>query len=573
MLLPGGDGRVLRQRSGDPDPGRADPGERGGAARAARRRAPRGGRGVLRGRLPGRRTTRARARACGGAATGCSSTAWLTALPVLPGEGDRGGSGTPASARRLGRTQPRSDAPRDRRDLARGRELRVSDLTAVYRWAEWIKETTVRAARARRIQGSPLGDRLPTDPAYSAESRRDVRTAGAVPCEGACLDGSCTRPATRPRRALTATAATASPASARRSRAARRRRVERVLQRRARGLIRRSRSPGCSGRRAWAPSRGLRRRRSRERRRLTSGAPPRGRPPGAAGPLLPGAAGPAALPGAARASLLRGRARAARSRRRAALAGLARAPGSRRAGAPPRRARSGSARRLPVAQHHRGGLRRSGAGAPLVGRSRYCDHPPEVLGLPSVGGYADSSIEAIIALSPTLVVGARGPRGRARRVAARARDRDVFPRHRVARADRGHAHGARAPSSTRHPARSRRSAGSAPGAARSSRPSPRVGAPRVRAALLYDTSPLFVAGPGSFPDELIRLAGGGNVITRGGPYPSISASSSCSCWIPMSCSTARPATAICGGASRLAALRDAPGWRSCAPCARGACAR
>ncbi len=48
--------------------------------------------------------------------------------PSIPGEGDGVGRGHRHLRGRLGRTQPRSDAPRDRRDLARGRGLRVSDL-------------------------------------------------------------------------------------------------------------------------------------------------------------------------------------------------------------------------------------------------------------------------------------------------------------------------------------------------------------------------------------------------------------------------------------------------------------
>jgi iron complex transport system substrate-binding protein len=54
-----------------------------------------------------------------------------------------------------------------------------------------------------------------------------------------------------------------------------------------------------------------------------------------------------------------------------------------------------------------------GAGASLVGRSRYCDYPPEVTKLPQVGGYVDPSFEAILALRPDLVTGARGPAGTA----------------------------------------------------------------------------------------------------------------------------------------------------------------
>lgn len=54
-----------------------------------------------------------------------------------------------------------------------------------------------------------------------------------------------------------------------------------------------------------------------------------------------------------------------------------------------------------------------GATAQLVGRSRFCDYPPEVAGLPEIGGYVDPNLEAIVALSPDLVVGARGPAGAA----------------------------------------------------------------------------------------------------------------------------------------------------------------
>src|SRR5262252_4161633 len=52
-----------------------------------------------------------------------------------------------------------------------------------------------------------------------------------------------------------------------------------------------------------------------------------------------------------------------------------------------------------------------GAGERVVGRSRFCNYPPEVAKIPSVGGYVDASLEVILALSPDLVVGARGPAG------------------------------------------------------------------------------------------------------------------------------------------------------------------
>ncbi len=45
-----------------------------------------------------------------------------------------------------------------------------------------------------------------------------------------------------------------------------------------------------------------------------------------------------------------------------------------------------------------------GAGASVVGRSRYCDHPREVERIPQVGGFTDPNLEAILALRPELVV-------------------------------------------------------------------------------------------------------------------------------------------------------------------------
>jgi iron complex transport system substrate-binding protein len=46
-----------------------------------------------------------------------------------------------------------------------------------------------------------------------------------------------------------------------------------------------------------------------------------------------------------------------------------------------------------------------GAGNLLAGRTDYCDYPPEVLSIPSVGSITEPSIEKIISLKPDLVVG------------------------------------------------------------------------------------------------------------------------------------------------------------------------
>jgi len=46
-----------------------------------------------------------------------------------------------------------------------------------------------------------------------------------------------------------------------------------------------------------------------------------------------------------------------------------------------------------------------GAGPEVVGVSQYCDYPPQVRELPRVGSFLTPNLEAIIALRPTLVVG------------------------------------------------------------------------------------------------------------------------------------------------------------------------
>lgn len=51
-----------------------------------------------------------------------------------------------------------------------------------------------------------------------------------------------------------------------------------------------------------------------------------------------------------------------------------------------------------------------GAGARLVGVDRYSNWPPEIAGLPHLGGLDDAQIEAIAALAPDVILAARGAR-------------------------------------------------------------------------------------------------------------------------------------------------------------------
>ncbi len=160
-----------------------------------------------------------------------------------------------------------------------------------------------------------------------------------------------------------------------------------------------------------------------------------------------------------------------------------------------------------------------GAGAEVVGRSRFCDYPPEALAVPSVGGFVDPSFEAVLGLAPDLVTGVQGPGGRALvdQVASRG-IATYFPptttlaeidamiaglAERVGRAERGRAV---VDSSRRH---------------REALARALVGVARPRVLVVFGLRPVHVAGPDSFNDEMLRAAGGVNAVVRGPRYPQL----------------------------------------------------
>ncbi|MBW2526702.1 MAG: ABC transporter substrate-binding protein [Deltaproteobacteria bacterium] len=160
-----------------------------------------------------------------------------------------------------------------------------------------------------------------------------------------------------------------------------------------------------------------------------------------------------------------------------------------------------------------------GAAEQLVGRSRHCDYPRAARALPAVGGFADPSVEAIVGLSPTLVIGSQSPAGPglARTLTAHRIDSYFPPTGSVDEIQQmirglGERLGRPAQGDKLAAQVGRDVARIAAAASR---------AKRLRAVLLFDASPIVVAGPGGFPDELLRLAGGDNVITRGGAYPTV----------------------------------------------------
>lgn len=158
----------------------------------------------------------------------------------------------------------------------------------------------------------------------------------------------------------------------------------------------------------------------------------------------------------------------------------------------------------------------------LVGVTRL-DEAPEVAKLPRVGGFLDPNPEAIVALEPDLVLWVTdgGALPVVRRLAELARSSrrpfpilaipivsvaDTFAAARLV----GDALG--------EPAR---------GAKLAERMEAAVGRVRARAStqrprrvlFVVGRDPLVVAGPGSFPDELLRIAGATNVVQGTRPWP------------------------------------------------------
>jgi len=196
-----------------------------------------------------------------------------------------------------------------------------------------------------------------------------------------------------------------------------------------------------------------------------------------------------------------------------------------------------------------------GAGTLVVGRTRFCDYPPEARAIPVVGGFADANLEAIVRLLPDLVVGAKGPAGPA--LAQKLESLGIptlFPptqsiaqiesaiaeiATRVGAADRGIS----VVSAMREHERAIAAAVAAE--------------PRVRTLLVFGLSPIVVAGPESFPYEMVERANGQNVVRGGGAYPALNAETLITLDPDVVINAAMAGTVGDAGAIDP----DAPGWR------------
>ncbi len=152
----------------------------------------------------------------------------------------------------------------------------------------------------------------------------------------------------------------------------------------------------------------------------------------------------------------------------------------------------------------------------LVGVTRY-DDAPEVRGLPRVGGFLDPSPEAVLAVKPDLALwmtdAAAWPA--MRRIAELGVPVLALPI--IGVADTLEAVRRVGAALGDAPAGEKLARSLAEGVERVRRRAAEQ--PRVRVLFLAGHEPLVVAGPGSFPDELLRIAGGVNVATGDRPWP------------------------------------------------------
>jgi len=165
-----------------------------------------------------------------------------------------------------------------------------------------------------------------------------------------------------------------------------------------------------------------------------------------------------------------------------------------------------------------------GAGNRVIADTTYCDYPPAAAKLPKIGGYTNPDVEKILALSPNLVLGARGNPLRllnqmqSLKLTVAAIDEEgsldqVFASIRLIGKVVGEDKQAAA---LVKKLKLRRTAVVA-------KTAKLTVVQRLRVLFVFAPGDLFSAGRGSFIDELIRLGGGRNIAAKTKtPWPQLS---------------------------------------------------
>lgn len=154
-----------------------------------------------------------------------------------------------------------------------------------------------------------------------------------------------------------------------------------------------------------------------------------------------------------------------------------------------------------------------GLGDRVAGVTDFCDYPPEARRKPRVGGYAEPSLEVLVALQPDLVFASADstkPQLVSRLERLGLPVYVVYPKTYADVVETVRSVGRVAGAA----AAGERLAANMEGAARRTREAV-AGRRAVRALLSVMVRPLVVVGPGTFGDDLLRLAGGENVVPAG----------------------------------------------------------
>lgn len=159
----------------------------------------------------------------------------------------------------------------------------------------------------------------------------------------------------------------------------------------------------------------------------------------------------------------------------------------------------------------------------LVGRTRYCDHPPAVRGVPSIGALNDLNVEVLLSLKPELILVSGHSRAVTERLARLELRYEPVPDttladlftaiHRIGELTNRPASATRLVTAVRADLDTVTSRW---------RGRPPVRVLIVAAPLPTPPTPPTAAGPGSFYDDLLRRGGHANVADTGRPFAPLS---------------------------------------------------
>lgn len=156
-----------------------------------------------------------------------------------------------------------------------------------------------------------------------------------------------------------------------------------------------------------------------------------------------------------------------------------------------------------------------GAGERVVATSRFADWPPAARDRPKVGGLTDLDVEAVFAAEPDLVVGifAEAYRSKLETLHGAGISVLLLPSSSVA----DFAASAQILGEVLGRSAAAKGLVTQLSADLAAAPPPR-GNRALRVVVVYGWRPLFVAGPGSFPDELLGFLGAKNVVDEGAAW-------------------------------------------------------